>query len=216
MSQHQWRLGKKPSIAIGKRIWPAQAPGELSQCQLKMGMASTEQALESMEQHSREHGAAFQEGMEQVPGREQAPGGTVRCRGGEGGVEHLPSALEIPPWHGEAVPTRPRWHRVRGSHRRYVDEAPAHQAQTTPWTRPSNSGASSRSPWPRSQASEGRGCEQRGSNRVDLADRRNRRRLIYRLGGISAAETDGARRNRARRRRGDTVARGSRERRGRE
>jgi hypothetical protein len=52
------------------------------------------------------------------------------------------------------------------------------------------------------------GCEQRGSNRVDLADRRNRRRLIYRLGGISVAETDGARRNRARRRRGDTVARG--------
>jgi hypothetical protein len=53
-----------------------------------------------------------------------------------------------------------------------------------------------------------KGCEQPGSNRVDLADRRNRRRLIYRLSGISKAETDGARRNRARWRRGDTVARG--------
>jgi hypothetical protein len=52
-----------------------------------------------------------------------------------------------------------------------------------------------------------RGCEQPGSNRVDLTDRRNRRRLIYRLSDISAAETDGACRNRARRRRGDTVAR---------
>jgi hypothetical protein len=53
-----------------------------------------------------------------------------------------------------------------------------------------------------------RGCEQPGSNRVDLADRRNRHRLIYRLSVISAAETDGARRNRAWRRRSDTVARG--------
>jgi hypothetical protein len=52
-----------------------------------------------------------------------------------------------------------------------------------------------------------RGSEQRGSNRVDLADRRNRRRLIYRLSSISAAEADGARRNRARRRRSNTVAR---------
>jgi hypothetical protein len=35
-----------------------------------------------------------------------------------------------------------------------------------------------------------------------------RHRLIYRLSVISAAETDGARRNRARRQCGDTVARG--------
>jgi hypothetical protein len=82
---------------------------------------------------------------------------TVRCRGGEGGEEHLHSALEIPPWHGEAVPARPRRHRARGTRRRYVDEATAYQAQTSPWTRPSNSGASSRSPWPRSRASETKG-----------------------------------------------------------
>jgi hypothetical protein len=34
---------------------------------------------------------------------------------------------------------------------------PAHQAQVSPWTRPSNSGASSRSPWPRSRALEAKG-----------------------------------------------------------
>jgi hypothetical protein len=83
---------------------------------------------------------------------------TVRCRGG-GGEEHLHSALEIPPWHGEAVPARPRWHRARGSRRRYVDEALAHQTQFSPWTRPSNSGASSRSPWLRSRASEAKGMQ---------------------------------------------------------
>jgi hypothetical protein len=54
-----------------------------------------------------------------------------------------------------------------------------------------------------------RGCERPGSNRLDLADRRNRRHLIYRLSIISAADSGGARRNRARRRRGDAVARGS-------
>jgi hypothetical protein len=103
-----------------------------------------------VEQHSRRAWSKLQEGSKlQVV--------TVRCRGGEGGEKHLHSALEIPPWHGEAVPVRPRRHRARGSHRRYVDEAPAHQAQTSPWTRPSNSGASSRSPWPRSRASEAKG-----------------------------------------------------------
>jgi hypothetical protein len=52
-----------------------------------------------------------------------------------------------------------------------------------------------------------RGCRQRGSNRVDFADRRNRRRLIYRLSSISAAEANGAHRNRAWRRHSDAVAR---------
>jgi hypothetical protein len=84
---------------------------------------------------------------------------TVRCSGGEGGEDHLHSALEIPPWHGEAVPARPRRHRARGSRRQYVDEAPANQAHISPWTRPSNSVASSRSPWPRSRASEAKGMQ---------------------------------------------------------
>jgi hypothetical protein len=52
-----------------------------------------------------------------------------------------------------------------------------------------------------------RGSEQRGSNRVDLTDRRNRRRLIYRLSSISVAEADGARQNQARQWHSDAVAR---------
>jgi hypothetical protein len=53
-----------------------------------------------------------------------------------------------------------------------------------------------------------RGCGRPGGNRVDLVDRRNRHHLIYRLSVISTAETDGARRNRGRRWRGDTVTMG--------
>jgi hypothetical protein len=49
---------------------------------------------------------------------------TERSRGVEKEEEHLHNAQEIPPWHGEAVPARPRRHRARGSRRRYVDEAP--------------------------------------------------------------------------------------------
>jgi hypothetical protein len=54
-----------------------------------------------------------------------------------------------------------------------------------------------------------RGCERTRGNRLDLVDRRNHRRLIYRLSSISAADSGGARRNRARRRRGNAVTRGS-------
>jgi hypothetical protein len=53
-----------------------------------------------------------------------------------------------------------------------------------------------------------RGCKRPGGNRVDLADRRNCHRLIYRLITILATKTGEARRNQARRRRGDAVARG--------
>jgi hypothetical protein len=87
---------------------------------------------------------------------------------------------------------------------------PAHQAHISPWTRPSSSRASSRSPWPRSPSFGGEGgCERTGRNRLVLADRRNRRRLIYRLSIVSAADSGGAHRNRARRWRGDAVTRGS-------
>jgi hypothetical protein len=44
-------------------------------------------------------------------------------------------------------------------------------------------------------------------NRQDLSDRQERCRGIYRLRPISAADSGGARRNRARRWRGDVVAR---------
>jgi hypothetical protein len=83
----------------------------------------------------------------------------------------------------------------------------ANQAQAPPWMRPSNRGQArgrhGRSPERRRQ----RGCRRQGSNRADLTDRRNRHRLIYRLGGISVAETEGAHQNQARRRRGDAVTR---------
>jgi hypothetical protein len=38
--------------------------------------------------------------------------------------EDLLSAQEVPPWHGEAVPTRPRWHHARGRRRRHVGKTP--------------------------------------------------------------------------------------------
>jgi hypothetical protein len=54
-----------------------------------------------------------------------------------------------------------------------------------------------------------RGCERLGSNRQDLADRRNSRCLIYRLGPILAADSGGAHRNWAQWRRGDAVSKES-------
>jgi hypothetical protein len=82
-----------------------------------------------------------------------------------------------------------------------------HQHQISPRRRPSGSRSSSRSPWPRSRASEEKETRAPGGNRLDLADREERHRGIYRLRPISVADSSGARRNRARRWRGDTVAR---------
>jgi hypothetical protein len=48
-------------------------------------------------------------------------------RGMQRGVEEeedLLSAQEVPPWHGEAVPARPRRHQARGRHRRHVGKTP--------------------------------------------------------------------------------------------
>jgi hypothetical protein len=49
---------------------------------------------------------------------------TEKNRGGVVEEEHLHDAQEIPPWHGGAVPARPRRHQARGSHRRHVGESP--------------------------------------------------------------------------------------------
>jgi hypothetical protein len=46
-----------------------------------------------------------------------------------------------------------------------------------------------------------------GGNRLDLSDRQERRREIYRLAPISAANSGGGRQNQAQRLRGDAVAR---------
>jgi hypothetical protein len=38
--------------------------------------------------------------------------------------ENLLSAQEVPPWHGKAVPARPRWHQSRGRRRRHIGKPP--------------------------------------------------------------------------------------------
>jgi hypothetical protein len=38
--------------------------------------------------------------------------------------EDLLGAQEVPPWHGEAVPARPRWHQARGRPQRHVGKTP--------------------------------------------------------------------------------------------
>jgi hypothetical protein len=48
-------------------------------------------------------------------------------RGMQRGVEEeedLLSAQEVPSWHGEAVPSRPRWHQDRGRRRRNIGKTP--------------------------------------------------------------------------------------------
>jgi hypothetical protein len=38
--------------------------------------------------------------------------------------EDLLRAQEVPPWHGETVPTWPRWHQARGRRRRHIGKTP--------------------------------------------------------------------------------------------
>jgi hypothetical protein len=71
-----------------------------------------------MEQSSRRAWSKLQEGskLQEV---------IEKYRGVEVEEEHIHNAQEIPPWHGGAVPMRPRRHQARGSRRRHVDEAPS-------------------------------------------------------------------------------------------
>jgi hypothetical protein len=148
------------------------------------------------------------ESMKQAPGGEQAPARhskVQRKRKSREALTQRPGDTTVA-WRGSAraattassqrkTPTtrrrnnkltKPKHHRGRGL-------APREQARDR----------HGRSP----EFQRRRGCRRRGRNRADLADSRNRCRLIYRLSGISAAVTDEARRNRARRRRGKAVAR---------
>jgi hypothetical protein len=76
-----------------------QAPGERSKLQVSMAKASSRGAKK------------LQEGIEQTPGgHKEEQRGVVE-------EKHLLDAQEIPPWHGEAVPARPRRHHARGSRR---------------------------------------------------------------------------------------------------
>jgi hypothetical protein len=164
-------------------------------------MASTEQAPVG-------HGAALQEGMEQASGGEQAPGGYSemhRRRRRGGALTQHPRDTTVA-WRGSAhaATTASSQGKSPMIHRRstQLTKPRSHRGQGLA-TREQARGRHGRGPELRRR----RRCERPGSNRVDLADRRNRRRLIYRLSVISLAETDGAHRNRARRRRGDAVAR---------
>jgi hypothetical protein len=157
-------------------------------------MASTEQAPV-------EHGAALQGGMEQAPGgynemqRRRRRGGaltqcpgdtTVAWRGSAHAATMASSQRKSPTIRRRNTQHQARYHRGQGL-------ATREQAR----------GRHGRGPELRRR----RGCKQPGSNRVDLAVRRNRHRLIYQLSDISAAETIGARQNRAWWWQGDAVAR---------
>jgi hypothetical protein len=156
------------------------------------------------------HGAELQEGMEQAPGGEQALGGyreKQRSRRRGGALTQRPGDTTVA-WRGSA-----RTAMMASSQ----GKSPTIHRRSTQLTKPRShcgQGIAAREK-ARGRHGQGpelrrrRGCERPGGNRSDLADRRNRRRLIYRLSIISAAETGGARRNRARQRRGDAVARGS-------
>jgi hypothetical protein len=107
------------------------------------------------------------------------------------------------------VPARPWRHQARGSRRWYVDEASSSPSLDLTTDKAQQLERKARDRHGRSlKLQRRRGCKCPGGNRVDLADRRNRCRLIYRLSTILAAETGGARRNRALRQRGDAVTKG--------
>jgi hypothetical protein len=60
--------------------------------------------------------------LEQAPGEHRASSRWAQRRTEKG--KHLLDAQEVPPWHGEAVLARPRWHQARGRRRHHVGKAP--------------------------------------------------------------------------------------------
>jgi hypothetical protein len=176
--------GESMARASSRWAWPAQAPGGHGQSR-----ASSRRA-------------------EQAPGEHRASFRKTQRRIEEG--KHLLDAQEIPPWHGEAVPARPRRYQARGSRRRHVGISPNSPCARSRCgeglaTRDQARGRHGRDPELRRRRRQ----ECPGGNRQDLTDRQERHRLIYRLVTISAADSGGARRSQARRRRGDAVARAS-------
>jgi hypothetical protein len=148
------------------------------------------------------------EGLGQAPGGEQAPARhskVQRRRRSREALTQRPGDTTVA-WRGSAraATTASNQRKTPTTRRRNnkLTKPKNHHGQGLA-TRGQARGRHGRSPERRRR----RGCRRRGRNRADLADRRNLYRLIYRLGGISAAETDGAHRNQARRRRGSAVAR---------
>jgi hypothetical protein len=122
--------------------------------------------------------------------------------------ENLLIAQEVPPWHSEAVPARPRRHQARGRRWWHVGKPP-HSPSTRSRrgegqaTRDQARGRHGRDPERRRRQR----WERQGGNRQDLSNRQERHREIYQLAPISTANSSGGRRNQAQRRRGDAVAR---------
>jgi hypothetical protein len=79
-----------------RKAWPAQAPGELSQSQLEMGLASMEQALEEGSSMHGGHGASSR--GEQVPARHSK---VHRKRRSRGALTQRPGDTTVA-WRGSA------------------------------------------------------------------------------------------------------------------
>jgi hypothetical protein len=147
-----------------RRAWPAQAPGELSQSQLEVGMASMEQAPEEWSSMHGEHGASPR-GMEQHAWRawsklqegNKLQAVAVRCK-----QEKEKRNTYTSPWryHRGMARQCPRGHDGIEPEEDADDTSTQQQAQqdqAPPWTWPSNSRPSSRSPWRETRTSEAKG-----------------------------------------------------------
>jgi hypothetical protein len=139
-------------------------------------------------------------------------------RGRQRGVEeegNLLNAQEVPPWHGEAVPARPRRHQARGRRRRHVGKTPNPPSPDLTEGKAKQLEMKLKVAMAETQGAGGDEAEGTGGNRSNLTDRQMRRRKIYRLRLISAANSGRGGRNQARRRRGrrsrQSLARGGRE-----
>jgi hypothetical protein len=63
---------------------------------------------------------------EQALGEHRAS--SKRLQRGKEERKHLLNAQEVPPWHGEAVPVRPRWHQAKERRQRHVGNHLTRQA----------------------------------------------------------------------------------------
>jgi hypothetical protein len=144
--------------------------------------------------------------MEQAPGGEQAPSScSKKLRRRRGTLTHRPGDTTVAWWGSARAATTASNQRKTPMTRRHSSKLTKtqHHCGQGLATRGQARGRHGQSPGRRRR----KGCRWRGRNRADLTDRQNRHRLIYQLDRISAAGTDGAHRNWARRRCGDTVTR---------
>jgi hypothetical protein len=98
--------GRNPSTTEIGEHGPAQASGEHGQDKLQVSLANVSSRWAWPEQ------SKLQEGMEQTPRGEQTLGGYREEQRGVVEEKHLLDTQEIPLWHGEAVPARPRRHHL--------------------------------------------------------------------------------------------------------